>query len=78
VIELARQHGAIGWKLNGAGGQGGSLTFLFGSASTDKRRFAEALAASPLPAGANDARIIPLYLSRYGLRVWETEEKCHK
>lgn len=68
VIELARQHGAIGWKLNGAGGHGGSLTFLFGPASTDKRKFAEALSSA-----LATARTIPIYLSRYGLRVWGTE-----
>jgi D-glycero-alpha-D-manno-heptose-7-phosphate kinase len=28
VIELAKQHGAIGWKVNGAGGDGGSLTIV--------------------------------------------------
>jgi D-glycero-alpha-D-manno-heptose-7-phosphate kinase len=26
VIEIARAHGALGWKVNGAGGAGGSLT----------------------------------------------------
>jgi len=28
VIEVAAGHGAIGWKVNGAGGDGGSLTIL--------------------------------------------------
>lgn len=28
VIELARNHGALGWKVNGAGGAGGSLSVL--------------------------------------------------
>lgn len=28
VIEAARRHGALGWKVNGAGGDGGSLTVL--------------------------------------------------
>lgn len=69
VIETAERCGAEGWKLNGAGGNGGSLTLLFGPVSHDKRRFAEAL-AGVLPS----ARIIPIYLSRYGLRVWETPQ----
>ncbi len=30
VIEVARRHGALGWKVNGAGGDGGSLTLLTG------------------------------------------------
>jgi galactokinase/mevalonate kinase-like predicted kinase len=28
IIEIARAHGAIGWKVNGAGGEGGSITLL--------------------------------------------------
>ena len=28
VIDLAARDGAIGWKVNGAGGDGGSLTVL--------------------------------------------------
>jgi D-glycero-alpha-D-manno-heptose-7-phosphate kinase len=28
AIEVARRHGALGWKVNGAGGEGGSLTAL--------------------------------------------------
>ena len=28
AIEIARAHGALGWKVNGAGGEGGSLTVL--------------------------------------------------
>ena len=28
LIELAREHGALGWKVNGAGGSGGSLSVL--------------------------------------------------
>jgi D-glycero-alpha-D-manno-heptose-7-phosphate kinase len=91
VIETAERCGAEGWKLNGAGGNGGSITLLFGPVSHDKRRFAEALAAEegkwqeasgnaspfPLPpsrASGAAARIIPIYLSRYGLRVWESAQ----
>lgn len=28
VVEIARAHGAIGWKVNGAGGEGGSIVVL--------------------------------------------------
>jgi D-glycero-alpha-D-manno-heptose-7-phosphate kinase len=33
AIDLARSHGAAGWKVNGAGGDGGSLTVLAGPGS---------------------------------------------
>lgn len=31
IIDLARTRGAIGWKVNGAGGDGGSVSVVFGS-----------------------------------------------
>jgi D-glycero-alpha-D-manno-heptose-7-phosphate kinase len=30
VIDAARRGGALGWKVNGAGGEGGSVTILCG------------------------------------------------
>jgi D-glycero-alpha-D-manno-heptose-7-phosphate kinase len=67
VIELARQSGALGWKVNGAGGDGGSVTLLTGAQSDQKRGLVRAIEESnPL------LQSIPLYLSRYGLRVWES------
>ena len=66
VITVARKHGALGWKVNGAGGEGGSLTLLSGSSPSGKRamlREIEEIRA--------DIRHIPIYLSRNGLRVWE-------
>ena len=67
LIELAQAHGALGWKVNGAGGDGGSLTLLMGAESAQKRRLIRDLA------GANSHfQLIPSYLSRYGLRVWDT------
>lgn len=41
LIELARRHGAWGWKVNGAGGSGGTLTVLTGSRRA-AREYAEA------------------------------------
>jgi len=67
IIEISRKHGALGWKVNGAGGDGGSLTLLGGSSPSVRRamvREIEAIDAS--------VRQIPTYLSRFGLRVWET------
>jgi D-glycero-alpha-D-manno-heptose-7-phosphate kinase len=67
VIEIARAHGATGWKVNGAGGDGGSLTLLCGDLSHQKREMVRAIEAE-----STFCRNIPIYLSRFGLRVWES------
>jgi len=65
VIELARAYGALGWKVNGAGGEGGSLTLLCSDISSQKRELIRQIeAANPL------FKNIPIYLSRFGLRTW--------
>ena len=66
VIAIARAYGAAGWKVNGAGGEGGSLTILTGTHSHQKRAMIRAIEAEP------GMRSIPVRLSRHGLRVWET------
>ena len=64
VIAIARDHGALGWKVNGAGGEGGSITLLCDAGASRRR----ALLRDVL--GANPAsRRIPTSLSRTGLRV---------
>jgi D-glycero-alpha-D-manno-heptose-7-phosphate kinase len=69
VIEIARAHGAIGWKVNGAGGNGGSITLLCGDQSIAKRRMIKEIEQeNPL------LQNIPIYLSRYGLRTWESNK----
>jgi D-glycero-alpha-D-manno-heptose-7-phosphate kinase len=66
VIEIAREHDALGWKVNGASGEGGSVTILCGSLSHAKRATIQEIEEeSPL------FKNIPIYLSRYGLRIWE-------
>ncbi len=67
VIEIARKHGALGWKVNGAGGEGGSLTILSDADSQEKRRMIAAIEEA-----GEKIVCIPVYLSRYGLRVWES------
>ena len=67
IIAIADKHRAAGWKVNGAGGGGGSLTILCSADAASKR----ALAAE-LEATNRSYRTIPIYLSRFGLRVWET------
>jgi D-glycero-alpha-D-manno-heptose-7-phosphate kinase len=66
VIEIARAHGALGWKVNGAGGEGGSVTLLGGSLSSVKRAMIRDIEQEN-PHFKN----IPIYLSRHGLRTWE-------
>lgn len=66
VIEIARRYGALGWKVNGAGGDGGSLTLLCGPSSADQRALLAAIEAE-----STLYRNIPIYLSRSGLRVWK-------
>ena len=65
IIEIAKKSGAIGWKVNGAGGEGGSLTLLCGEKSSQKRDMIQQIEeADPL------FKNIPIYLSRFGLRTW--------
>jgi D-glycero-alpha-D-manno-heptose-7-phosphate kinase len=65
VIDIARAYEALGWKVNGAGGEGGSLTILCGPVSDRKRTMIRSIQEE------NKRYIhIPTYLSRYGLRVW--------
>ncbi|HZB72396.1 MAG TPA: hypothetical protein VE395_09675 [Acidimicrobiales bacterium] len=61
VIDLARSAGALGWKVNGAGGEGGSVTLLCGDG---RDRVAEAVAGLGAP-----VRLIPVACSPRGLRV---------
>jgi D-glycero-alpha-D-manno-heptose-7-phosphate kinase len=66
IIDLAREYGALGWKVNGAGGEGGSLTLLCDASSEKKRAMIDAFEQeNPL------FKHIHTYLSRYGLRVWK-------
>jgi D-glycero-alpha-D-manno-heptose-7-phosphate kinase len=68
VIEIARAYGALGWKVNGAGGDGGSLTILCSEISQAKRAMIAEIEQD------NDRfKHLPIYLSRYGLRVWRFE-----
>jgi D-glycero-alpha-D-manno-heptose-7-phosphate kinase len=67
VIDLARAHGAIGWKVNGAGGPGGSLTLLNGGSASQRRALHRAIVElNP------QYRLIATRLSRRGLWVWRS------
>jgi len=64
AIAAARAAGAVGWKVNGAGGDGGSLTLLAGPDAGSRRAVIEAVtAADPT------FRIIPVTVDTAGLRV---------
>ena len=66
VIDVARAYGASGWKVNGAGGDGGSLAILAPAADAARRALAhEILQADPA------YRILPITLDETGLAVWD-------
>ncbi len=67
VIEVAAAQGAIGWKVNGAGGDGGSVTLL-------SRTGADRTALEQLLLGLDPKyRILPVQVSVPGLEITETE-----
>jgi D-glycero-alpha-D-manno-heptose-7-phosphate kinase len=63
AMETARHFDVQGCKVNGAGGDGGSITILGNGDTAMKRRMTDALAKEGM-------HPIPIYLSRYGVRVW--------
>lgn len=65
VFDLAHRHGAVGWKVNGAGGDGGSVSILCGPLAVDRARLVAAL-----PAVDARFRVLPVRLSAAGVRVW--------
>jgi D-glycero-alpha-D-manno-heptose-7-phosphate kinase len=66
IIDTAADLGALGWKVNGAGGEGGSVTLLCGQEEVDRARLEHALLeADPLLV------VVPTTLSSEGVRTWE-------
>ena len=66
IIALARANGAVGWKVNGAGGEGGSLTLLAGPDASDKAELLRRLRQFGYGVTAGGVQLSP-----DGLRVWE-------
>jgi D-glycero-alpha-D-manno-heptose-7-phosphate kinase len=64
VIALAQDCGALGWKVNGAGGDGGSLTVL--SRLPADEELADALDRTP------GVSVIPIRLSPHGVSSRES------
>jgi D-glycero-alpha-D-manno-heptose-7-phosphate kinase len=63
VIEIAAAERALGWKVNGAGGEGGSITLL--SASKREKATLEAIISAVDPRYS----VLPVRISPAGLRV---------
>lgn len=65
IIDIAREHGALGWKVNGAGGDGGSVTLLGGADRGAQRSLLRTI-------GEENRRFhsIPIRLCADGLRRW--------
>lgn len=68
VIDLAREHGVSGYKVNGAGGAGGSVTLLLKPGAREKHALIAAIeSANP------DFRHLAIRLAPHGLRRWRTD-----
>ncbi len=65
VSAVARKYGASGWKVNGAGGAGGSLTILASRDDGLKRKMLQAIATL-----GKGIRPLPASLSPGGLEAW--------
>lgn len=66
VASIAQTCEALGWKVNGAGGDGGSVTVLCGPGQRGRRRLMDEVRRAD-PA----FRAEPVSITRQGLRVWE-------
>lgn len=69
VIDVATSFGVTGYKVNGAGGAGGSVTVLLKSGGRDKHSL-----ISEMERAHPDFRNIPVRLAPYGLRRWKRDE----
>jgi len=67
IIDVAKKCGALGWKVNGAGGQGGSITLLSGPDRAHRRSMLRTIEATN-PSYRN----IPIRLNPFGLSVWDS------
>jgi D-glycero-alpha-D-manno-heptose-7-phosphate kinase len=65
VSTVARRFGAAGWKVNGAGGRGGSMAVLAAEDDGLRRRMVAAIESL-----GKGIAVIPISLSPRGLSVW--------
>lgn len=66
IISVAEEFEALGCKVNGAGGDGGSVAILTRPDMFQKRAMVRALEQCGYQS-------LPIHLTRRGLRVWQTE-----
>lgn len=66
VIQVAKKYKAAGWKVNGAGGKGGSLTILGNQEQGLRLQMLQELEAL-----SKGVKSIPISLVSSGLQVWE-------
>ena len=71
AMDVAAGLGAAGWKVNGAGGEGGSLTILCGDDDIERRRELEGALLNADPR----FQLIPIRLCAGGLRVRRTPSR---
>ncbi len=65
IISVAHDYQALGCKVNGAGGDGGSIAILTDGDMSKKREMQKVL-------DQKGYLTLPVYLSRRGLRVWKS------
>jgi D-glycero-alpha-D-manno-heptose-7-phosphate kinase len=64
IFDVAKHYGAIGWKVNGAGGDGGSVTILSGS-----DRYAQRAMLEEIKTMGGGIREIGIRLNDGGVKV---------
>jgi len=64
IFAIAKRHGALGWKVNGAGGDGGSVTILGAEDPAVRREMLAEIAAM-----GEGIREIGIRLDPYGVRI---------
>jgi D-glycero-alpha-D-manno-heptose-7-phosphate kinase len=67
IIDIAGEYGALGWKVNGAGGEGGSITLLSGADRAVRRSMLRTIESTN-----PNYRNIPIRLNPFGLSVWDS------
>jgi D-glycero-alpha-D-manno-heptose-7-phosphate kinase len=65
VIQVARKYKASGWKVNGAGGRGGSMTLLGHSDDALRREMIREINSM-----GGGIKLLPLWLSTTGVFAW--------
>ncbi len=66
IIQVAKRHQASGWKVNGAGGRGGSLTILAPADDRLRRQMLQEILSL-----GKGIRPLPAFLSQRGLVTWD-------